>query len=92
MKLANIAALGLLALASVSSALQCPVGGSGRPEFSCLTENVPSNYYCYSCYISQLGITLNSFCDPTVTTPSIACINQKAGISNIYASYGGCTW
>ncbi len=92
MKLANIAALGLLALASVCSALQCPVGGSGAPGVSCTTQDVASNYNCYSCYVSQVGLTINSFCDPTVTTGSIACINQKAGIQGIYAGYGGCTW
>ena len=92
MKLANIAALGLLALASVSSALQCPVGSSGVGNTCTMQDTPSSNYYCYSCYITQVGITVNSFCDPTVTTGSIACVNQKAGIQNIYAGYGGCTW
>ena len=89
MKLANIAALGLLALASVSSALQCPVGSSLS---TCTMSDVPSNSNCYSCYITQAGTTFSSYCDPTVTTGSIACINQKAVLQAAYSSYGGCTW
>ena len=88
MKLVNIAALGLLALASVSSALQCPVGGNA-PGSTCTMQEFPSKYNCYACTVLSHGYTIASYCDPTVTTGTLACIYQKEGLPAIY---GACTW
>ena len=87
MKLANIAALGLWALASVSSALQCSVGSSSS---TCTTYEFASNYNCYSCYTRSYGYSVSGACDPTVTTGAQSCTILKAVVQASYT--GGCTW
>jgi hypothetical protein len=86
MKLAPIAALGLLALAAISSALQCGVGSSLT---SCTMADAPSsNYICYPCAITSVG-TFAGFCDNSVTTGVASCTGRKAYILAIYTD---CSW
>ena len=86
MKLAPIAALGLLALAAISSALQCGVGSSLT---TCTMTDAPSNNYnCYSCALTSGG-TFAGMCDNSLTTGIVSCTGQKTYILGIYAN---CSW
>ena len=86
MKLATIAALGLLALAAVSSAVKCGVGSSLS---SCtITEVADNNYQCYSCAITTGG-TFAGLCDNSVTTGITACATSTTTVTGMYS---GCTW
>ena len=85
MKVAPIAALGLLALAAISSALQCGVGSSLT---TCTMTDAPSNYNCYSCAITSGG-TFAGMCDNSVTTGVTSCTTSKTTVLGLYAD---CAW
>ena len=88
MKLATIAAFGLLALAALASALTCPVGSSLNP---CSSTVVPDSYLCYSCaFKSPATGTFSGGCDNSVKVGEVSCVEQKAKITT--ELYVGCTW
>ena len=86
MKLAPIAALGLLALAAISSALQCGVGSSLT---TCTMTDAPSNNYnCYSCALTSGG-TFAGMCDNSLPTGASSCPGTK---TIILLNYPNCSW
>jgi hypothetical protein len=86
MKVASIA-LGLLALAAVSSAITCGVGSSTS---TCTQTDLPATVanMCYSCALPNGG-TFAGGCDTSVTSGPTSCTYAKTTVT---ALYSGCTW
>ena len=88
MKVASIA-LGLLALAAVSSAITCGVGNRAT---TCNPTDLPTMNMCYSCAITTgpaAGGTFAGACDNSVTSGATSCAYAKTTVTGLYS---GCTW